>query len=195
MNSPTPVTPNPSVSWLAPEPGFLRLLELDHSLQETLVEHVRTGQLEEAHALLQSSGFDTPAPALVRFEGHWSAVCLHARLRGWDEALAPLLAKDPRVLNPELELQFGQRCFSTRALEEGSASGWAAVQRIRLQRDQSQFDAARACLEHLEQLRAIQGDATLDETQRIQAVRQALFGAPPEDSNVATLAFPESELR
>ena len=44
----------------------------------------------------------------------------------------------------------------------------------------SLFDAARACLDHLEQLRAIQNDGALDDSARIRAVREALFGVVPE---------------
>lgn len=47
---------------------------------------------------------------------------------------------------------------------------------IRLKRDRFEFDAAKAALAKLPELRAIAGNKSLDQTAKIQAVRQRLFG-------------------
>jgi hypothetical protein len=48
---------------------------------------------------------------------------------------------------------------------------------IRLKRDRFEFDAAKAALAKLPELRAIAGNKALDQTAKIQAVRERLFGA------------------
>lgn len=50
---------------------------------------------------------------------------------------------------------------------------------LELDRDKFEFSAARSALEHLEDLRSIQADASLDSDAKLEAVRRRLFGAAP----------------
>lgn len=56
-------------------------------------------------------------------------------------------------------------------------------QQIALARDRFEFDAAKAALAALEDLRQIAGDRSLDESARVDAVRRRLFGVIPEEAH------------
>lgn len=52
---------------------------------------------------------------------------------------------------------------------------------VGLAENKFQFDAAKACLEHLPKLQAIAKKPGLDDWAKIDAIRQALFGTPPAE--------------
>jgi hypothetical protein len=53
-------------------------------------------------------------------------------------------------------------------------------QQLALDRDRFQFDAAKACLKKLPELKAIASDTAMDEDAKLLAVREKLFGEIPE---------------
>lgn len=53
-------------------------------------------------------------------------------------------------------------------------------QQLALDRDRFQFDAAKACLKKLPELKAIASDTGMDEDAKLKAVREKLFGEIPE---------------
>jgi hypothetical protein len=53
---------------------------------------------------------------------------------------------------------------------------------ITLQRERFQFDAAKACLKKLPELKQIASDNKLDQDEKLTAFRKALFGDLPEES-------------
>lgn len=54
------------------------------------------------------------------------------------------------------------------------------VRQLDLDREKFQFDAAKACLAKLPELKAIAGNNTLDQDAKLRAMRQTLFGVLPE---------------
>ncbi len=50
------------------------------------------------------------------------------------------------------------------------------IQKLRLERDKWEFDAARACREHVAELQAVTKDDYLDEDAQVLAIRRRLFG-------------------
>jgi hypothetical protein len=56
------------------------------------------------------------------------------------------------------------------------------AEELKLARERFEFDAARAALAALPDLRAIAGDKSLDETGRINAIRRRLFGKIPDEN-------------
>lgn len=54
------------------------------------------------------------------------------------------------------------------------------AEKLTLERDRFQFNAASACLKHLPTLRAIAGKTGTDQKEKIRQIRLALFGAAPE---------------
>jgi hypothetical protein len=51
------------------------------------------------------------------------------------------------------------------------------IQKLRLERDKWEFDAARACRQHMAEIQAITKDNYLDEDAQVLAIRRRLFGA------------------
>jgi hypothetical protein len=50
------------------------------------------------------------------------------------------------------------------------------IQKLRLERDKWEFDAARACRQHMSEIQAITKDDYLDEDAQVLAIRRRLFG-------------------
>jgi hypothetical protein len=50
------------------------------------------------------------------------------------------------------------------------------IQKLRLERDKWEFDAARACRQHMAEIQAITKDNYLDEDAQVLAIRRRLFG-------------------
>ena len=66
----------------------------------------------------------------------------------------------------------------------------AKLDEMRQKLEMAQFDAAKAAIAHLTELRAIAGDNKLNDAQKLERARQRLFGAAPAD--VPTLAQADS---
>lgn len=58
-------------------------------------------------------------------------------------------------------------------------------EQLKLQRDKFEFDAAKACLKKLPELKSIVQDSNLDEDEKLTAIRRQLFGTLPEDARPA----------
>ncbi|HEX7860811.1 MAG TPA: hypothetical protein VF773_10820, partial [Verrucomicrobiae bacterium] len=55
------------------------------------------------------------------------------------------------------------------------------AQRLTLDRDKFQFDAAAACLKKLPELKAIASNTKLDHDAKLTQIRMHLFGVVPEE--------------
>lgn len=106
--------------------------------------------------------------------------------------------KNESALHPELseeELnQRGQRKFKLLSIAEEQPADWARILReeirlkrlgqldrqITLERDKFEFDAAKAALKIWPSIKQISSDKALSEPDKVQAVRQKLFGLIPK---------------
>ena len=129
----------------------------------------------------------------------------HSRLRAREreQKIQGILDTEKR-LNPGLTdaqlFSIGQRFFSELAVAEEDATTWAVVQRseserlkreqkdreiqqreeaLKLDREKFEFNAAESCLKHLPELRSIATKPGLSSNERIQEIRQRLFGVLP----------------
>lgn len=84
------------------------------------------------------------------------------------------------ILN--LRMAASSRKDTDRKLEETEAKIRNLEQKLELAR----FDAAKAALQHVKELRMIAGDGTLNEAEKLQRAQLRLFGEAPE--NLPTLA-------
>lgn len=60
------------------------------------------------------------------------------------------------------------------------------VEKLKLDRDKFQFDAARACLKKLPTLKAIASDRTMAEPEKLDAIRKHLFGEVPSEGPISS---------
>ncbi len=114
------------------------------------------------------------------------------------------LADFPSALDTDTIRHTAQALFEIDVARRGSLKDHVAIQRLRQaeraldQRDQSialtrekyEFSAAAAVLERLAEIKEIDADRTLARPEKIHAVRQRLFGAPPAHDD--TPLFPDS---
>jgi hypothetical protein len=132
-----------------------------------------------------------------QFSSFLSWVNLSRKTAEREQAIEEWL-RDESKLHPELtdeELnQRGQRKFKLLSIAEEQPSDWARILReeirlkrltqldkqIALERDKFEFDASRAALKIWPSIRQISSDKTLSETDKVQAVRQRLFGVIPQ---------------
>ena len=105
------------------------------------------------------------------------------------------LAAMPAGLDPEILFQTAQAVFEADVVRDRDIKTHIALRRVRQnerllkQRDrnlewrrhQFEFNAVRAVMEHLAEIKKIDADRTLPDRAKIDAVRQCLFGAPPNE--------------
>ena len=103
------------------------------------------------------------------------------------------LATLPAALDPETIFQTAQAVFESDVARRRDLKDYIAVQRLRqaeraldlreraldLTREKYEFSAAAAVLERLAEIKEIDADRSLPQPEKIQAVRQRLFGVPP----------------
>ena len=99
----------------------------------------------------------------------------------------------PSALDPEAIFQTAQAVFESDVARRRNLKDYIAIHRLRqaersldqrdraldLTREKYEFSAAAAVLERLAEIKEIDADRTLPQPDKIQAVRQRLFGAPP----------------
>jgi hypothetical protein len=95
-----------------------------------------------------------------------------------------------RLLDREQDDEILQGAMHTlariqKAQEEEEMLGLRRKQ-ISAQIEKIHFDAAAAVLEHLQELKAVAGDRTLDDPKRLERVRTILFGEAPPDFQPVT---------
>jgi hypothetical protein len=159
------------------------LKTLPDERQSTIAQHARDHSLEETVKWLAEDGLATSTGALSNFLSWYS---LQQQLSRNASTVETLLA-EARKANPswtpaQIE-QAGQSFFSALALEQQDIKTWFLTQQLGIKKEQLrfdqekfQFDAAKACLKQLPQLKVISTDKTLSETQKVDHIRQKLFG-------------------
>lgn len=81
-----------------------------------------------------------------------------------------------KQMDPEIVYNFTKLLIAGRKEE-------LRAETISLQKQRFEFDAAKACLKKLPELRAIAADQSLDAKGKIKAIRQRLFGDLPKGGN------------
>lgn len=120
----------------------------------------------------------------------WSWYALKQQL-SQNETVVETLLEDFKSANPdstpEQIQQVGQSFFTALALQQQDAKSWFMSQQLALKRDQLsldknkfEFDATRAALAKLPQLKAISTNKELSEDQKLEQARLALFGSAPQ---------------
>lgn len=103
-----------------------------------------------------------------------------------------MLKFDPQ--DAERAEKFGDFCFLQEAIAAKDPKTYVALgflregrkklelkrEDLQLQRARFEFNAAKAALKHLRELREIQGNRSMNEEAKIEAVRLRLFGKAPE---------------
>lgn len=104
------------------------------------------------------------------------------------------LAAMPSGLDPETLFQTAQAVFEADVARNRDMKSHIALRRVRQQermlwqrdrnldwrRSKFEFDAVKAVREHLAEIKKIEADHSLPEQAKMDAVRQRLFGDPPE---------------
>ena len=120
------------------------------------------------------------------------------------------LATLPISLDTDTIFQTAQALFEVDVVRRNDLKNHVLLHRLRQadraidQRDQSlaltrekyEFSAASAVLERLAEIKEIDADRTLAQPEKIQAVRQRLFGAPPahDDPSLLPMTTPMKPL-
>ncbi len=105
------------------------------------------------------------------------------------------LAAMPSAPDPETLFQAAQAVFEADVARGNDIKNFIALRRVRhqermlWQRDRNlqwrrhafEFNAVKAVMEHLTEIKKIDADRTLPDREKIDAVRQCLFGDPPEE--------------
>lgn len=176
-----------------------KLLNLPEEQQARLAEWLLDGMAYHAarELVLKEFGVTTSLAAL---SGFFSEVCVPALLRrrsravGAADALVDDAMRNVGRVDAALIEALKQRAFEVLMKPNADPQEIAAVLGQALKsRDQSikerqvelaesrwQFDAAKECLAHLAELRAIASDGGMDQAGKLEAVRRRLFGEAAE---------------
>lgn len=135
---------------------------------------------------LRDDGFDTSPPALSRFREWW---LLQQQLSENEATVTQLmgsLSKENPTWSPAKIQETGQAFFTAMALQARDPKQWFFIQKLALQkqqlafeRDKFEFDAAKACLKKLPELKVISTDRSLTEPEKVEQIRLKLFGVVP----------------
>lgn len=169
------------------------LKTLPRERQLAIAEHLQDHKLEETRAWLAADGpkfgfpLKTSKSALSDFLQWYS----FREQREKNEATVEALLLDLKSANPEWtpdQIQTaGQSFFTALALQQQDPQQWLWIQQTNLKREQLsldknkfEFDAAKACLAKLPQLKAISTNKELSDDQKLEQARLALFGSAPQ---------------
>ncbi len=106
------------------------------------------------------------------------------------------LAAMPSAPDPETLFQAAQAVFEADVARGNDIKNFIALRRVRhqeralWQRDRNlewrrhafEFNAVKAVMEHLAEIKKIDADPALPDREKIDAVRRCLFGDPPEEN-------------
>lgn len=165
-----------------------KLKTLPEERQAALAEFLRDHGLEEARAWLRKDGIQTSAAAISEFL-NWYQLKLALEK---NESAAMQMIEDLKAANPgiadEALFMAGQRFFSLTAVAQQDSLAWKRAQDAMAKREtvvvmraRFEFDAAKACLAALPDLKSIEADNGLDERAKIERVRVRLFGEAAKD--------------
>jgi hypothetical protein len=166
-----------------------QLKVLPEARQAEIIAHMRAHSLAETAAYCrQTWNLTTSQTALSEFFSWWHVTRSLVEAKSFTDRLKADLKTIPGLdLDDDKISRLGQRVFELEALKNKDASMFMGLRRLRqsevaysLERDKFQFDAAKACLKALPELRAIAADSALDENGKLNAVRARLFGDLPE---------------
>lgn len=181
------------------------LLKLPEAQQAQLAEWLLDGMpyhkaREMCAAPVEAGGFGVSFSSLSVFKPFWEEVCVPALLARRHRAVntAEAVAEDMVARRGERLDQATIAALKQKAFELAISPGQDPeavkavfslvlkardqdldAEQLKLQRDRFEFDAARKAMEEAAKIKTIQGDRTLDSDQKIQAVRQLLFGVMP----------------
>jgi hypothetical protein len=141
--------------------------------------------LRECKQWLAEDGLKVSENSLSEFRSWW---LLREQALGNERFAAGLMELKRKEGAPEEEVfAFGQEVFARLAIEQEDNLGFVRILRERSRekavvtlREKFEFDAAKACLKMLPELKVISSDSKLSETEKINAVRLKLFGEVAE---------------
>ena len=140
------------------------------------------GGFANVRAWLAEDGIRTSEAALSYF---FSWYGLRQQVARNEQTVETLLEKfreaDPDA-TPEKVQSIGQAFFSAMALDQQDPKVWYLTQQLglkreqlNLDRDKFEFDAAKACLAKLPELKAVSDKPKLNEEEKAKAIQQILF--------------------
>jgi hypothetical protein len=145
---------------------------LDHSLAETV-------------AWLRADGLKTSSSALGNFLSGWR---LEQRLSRNASKVKQIQERMREEGYSESEVdRAGQVFFTEMAMDDEDPAQWKFIQGLKLKakelefdREKFQFDATKAALAKLPELKAIISNSSLSEDEKLTQARLALFGSTPQ---------------
>jgi len=154
--------------------------------QAQIADYARDHSLKDTRAWLALDSLTTSEASLSEWLS-WHS--LQRQLRRNESTVGTLLEK-LQVSRPDwtaAQIQsVGQSFFTALALEQQDPKQWLMIQQTSLKRDQLaldknkfEFDATRAALAKLPQLKAISANSKLTEDQKLEQARLELFGVTP----------------
>lgn len=163
-----------------------KLKTLPEERQDAIAEYALDHSLTDTVKWLREDGLQTSSAALSEFLSWYR---LREQLTHNEstvkEMLEELKASSPDISQEQLD-QAGQLFFSALAIEQQDSLTWKRVKDsqlrtglLKLNRDKFEFDAAKACLAMLPELKAIAVNKSLSETQKVENIRLKLFGKVP----------------
>jgi hypothetical protein len=163
-----------------------KLKTLPEDRQAAIAEYALNHSLEETVKWLRSDGLPTSSAALSLFLSWFRLRSQLTRNESTVDTLLEKLQVARPDWTPQQIQQVGQAFFSALALEQQDPKTWFLTQQIglkreqlNLDRDKFEFDAAKACLKQLPELKAISTNKSLSETQKVEQIRLKLFGTVP----------------
>lgn len=176
------------------------LLNLPEEQQAKLAEWLLSGVPYHEAKVLAEKEFGIAVRSLSSFGEFWSAVCQPAllakrrKLAGAAEARAEEAGRHPGAFDRATLDAITQRAYELAENSNSEAKDVKAVMMLLLKardqefrekklafdREKFEFDAARACLLKLPELRAVANDKGLSSAQKVEQIRLRLFGEPAE---------------
>lgn len=162
--------------------------------QAVIAEYSVKHSLTEIKEWLAADGVKTSETAISNWLADYR---LEQRLRVRENVVAAIIEemkKDLPSMLPEDHFKVGQFLFSGLAIADKDTDAWVQTQRLQLlaeknkllqesvelDREKFQFKAAEAVLKVLPTVREIAANDALDQTEKVNAVRMALFGVVAE---------------
>ncbi len=154
--------------------------------QAAVAEHLRGNSLDETRLWLAQDGLKTSIAALSEFLSWHSLQQQLHRNESTVETLLQKLQVSRPDWTPDQIQTVGQSFFTALALEQQDPKQWFLIQQTALKREQLsldknkfEFDATRAAMAKLPELKAISANKNLSEDEKLEQARLALFGSAP----------------
>lgn len=181
------------------------LKTLPEERQAEIFEECKSKSLRDAVKWLAEDGIVTSRNSLSEFLSWYQLVNQFRQLRKDQETFMDLVKGEQPELEPSAVEAMGAAYFTTQAIKANEPDVFVSVatarnvalieaeklklkkreaerkeQELELAKQKFQFDAAKACLKHLPELRSIAANPKLNQKAKINHVRQLLFGQLPE---------------